>query len=254
MLLFIMSAYGGGFYATREGEWLVGPNVELLEGVARGPLSEDTKRKIQRQALERLSVHDPMLRHMMEIKVVCNQRRNFVNILVKREYVTLCHKDVFEEVRYCFFLSDKIEPYVIITAVDPSSGRLGTLTQQQIDHLSQSVANFKVRFGISGESYHYTGLSERQETDQFVASGGASRATKSHSSHFHLKMRIATEMYKSKLPVMTLFDLNALRTNLEPVRYNFSRECMSWDDTLATLLKDAADSSDPSRKRSDRTW
>ena len=227
---------GGGASA------LVLPNLELAPSVAKGPLAHHVMKPIQQQAIESLSRHDPLLRHMMEIKVVCNPRRNFINVTVKREYVTLCHKEVFDDVRYCFFVSDKLEPFVIITAVHPLHGRLMRLTRQQAEHLAHAIDLFKRRFGIGNETYHYTPLQERRETDDFVHGGGATVHTKSHSSHFHLKVRIATEMYIARLPVCTLFDLAALKRDVEPVRYNYSRECKPWSETYPLILQDTVES------------
>eukprot|EP00041_Stephanoeca_diplocostata_P027328 m.750340 g.750340 ORF g.750340 m.750340 type:complete len:109 (-) comp23157_c0_seq7:395-721(-) len=94
------------------------------------------------------------------------------------------------------------------------------------------------RFGVVGESYHYTSLAERDGTDSFVARGGASRQQKSHSSHFHLKMRIASGMLLQRLPVHALLDLDVLRQKVEPVKYNYTRDTVPWDEVKALMEKD----------------
>jgi hypothetical protein len=95
---------------------------------------------------------------------------------------------------YCFFLSDKLEPFVIVTAVDPAAGKLHRLTHAQVDDLQAALRAYKDRYGVSDESYHYTALAERDDTEAFSRAGGAAAANKAHSAHFHLKMRIATSM------------------------------------------------------------
>eukprot|EP01116_Phalansterium_solitarium_P005005 TRINITY_DN1625_c1_g2_i1.p2 TRINITY_DN1625_c1_g2~~TRINITY_DN1625_c1_g2_i1.p2 ORF type:complete len:279 (-),score=107.82 TRINITY_DN1625_c1_g2_i1:133-969(-) len=221
------------------GNWLVTESVELIPSMATGYLAPQQQETIRRQVVERLAARDPMLRHVMEVKIVCNQRRNFINISVRKDYVTLCYQEHHEGIYYCFFLSDKIEPFVTITAVHPDDGKLHRLTRSQVVALARTIDNFKAKFGISGESYHYTGLRERQETDEFVDSGGTQRGNKAHSSHFHLKLRVSTKMTPDRLPVYQLFDLGALREAVEPVRYNFSRTTLPWNEVYPLLMQDA---------------
>lgn len=78
---------------------------------------------------------------------------------------------------------------MIVTAVHPQLGRLHQLSRQQVEQLAQSLTSFKQRFGITNESYHYTPLKERNETDTFVSSGIPPPGTKAHSSHFHLVIK-----------------------------------------------------------------
>ena len=136
-----------------------------------------------------------------------------------------------------FFASDKLEPYVIVSAIGPR-GRLAYLTPPQLKALVESIGEFKTAFGVSDEKYHYTPLTERQETDRFVQAGGADRFSKAHSSHFHLKIRIATRMCEDAVMVLRLMDFARLRSELEPVRYNYSRESMTWEEVLALMKKD----------------
>lgn len=147
---------------------------------------------------------------------------------------------VKDDVAYEFHLSEKLEPYVIIIAIHPRHGKLHWLDPTQLGHLEEALGEFKAKFGIHGESYHYTALAERQATDAFVRSGAAPTTSKAHSSDFHLKMRVATGMVKDRLPVLGLFNFDAVRTRVEPIRYNFSRENMSWPDVKAILLTETS--------------
>jgi hypothetical protein len=140
-----------------------------------------------------------------------------------------------------FYASDKIEPYVIITALAPEGGKIFKLTTAQLNHLIDAIAEFKRKFGISNEMYHYTPVSERQETDRFVNTGGADLKSKAHSTHFHLKLRIASAMYADTTSVLKLINFNRIKSELEPVRYNYNRESVDWATALAAMKVDCCD-------------
>ena len=158
-------------------------------------------------------------------------RKNYINCLFVKEFDDL----IFE-----FHLSDKIEPYVIAIVFDlrkTESMLLKTLTLKQLDMLKNSIDLFQKSVGITGElTYHYTTLKERDATDSFVANGGTSQQSKSHSSNFHLKIRVGTEVYKHKFPILKIDDLmGKLKQKAEPVHYNFSRKSESWEVVLCSL-------------------
>lgn len=218
----------------------VSEGIELAERYRRGRLSAAEIDEIQRETLERLAAADPLLRHVLEVKVVCNPRRNFLNLSVRREYVTLCHSDALNGVHFCYFVSDKLEPFVIATAVDPLRGRLTRLTRRQAEDFARSRESFVRKFGVANETYHYTPLGERVESDDFARAGGAvGTETKGHSSNWHVKIRVATQMITHLLPVFGLLNISALRTQLEPVRYNFTRETLPWEEVYRQILSDA---------------
>ena len=115
------------------------------------------------------------------------------------------------------------------------------LTKPQIGQLEAALEQFKQRYGISHEGYHYTSYAERIETDQFVAGGGASRSSKAHSTDFHLKVRIGSQMYAAKLPIFGTFDFGRIKTLVEPVVYNCSRDTVPWPEVKRVLLAEADD-------------
>ncbi len=115
-----------------------------------------------------------------------------------------------DNLRFCFLVSDKLEPYMIIVALSPAHGKLLRLTKRQIDDCYTAIVAFKQRFGVDNESYHYTPCAEREQADAAVAAG-MSREAKAHSTHWHLKMRIATGMYKQQFPILQLLDFDHLR-------------------------------------------
>jgi hypothetical protein len=110
---------------------------------------------------------------------------------------------------------------------------------QQLTGMDEALGHFKKRFKIVNESYHYTPYSERMATDSFVKGGGASMKSKAHSTDFHLKMRISTKMYLAKLPIFGTFDFDNVKSKCEPILYNFSRTCVSWEETRQILLDEA---------------
>ena len=70
------------------------------------------------------------------------------------------------------------------------TGKILRLNSQQLADLEEALVELRLKFSISGETYHYTSYKERTATDAFVAGGGASTSSKAHSSDFHLKIRI----------------------------------------------------------------
>lgn len=211
--------------------------VELVPNLRSGFIQRWMQDKIKEEALLRLSAVDPLFKHIMEIKIVMNPRRNFINVVIKKEYIPLIFFERHGDVFYCFFLSDKLEPFAIITALHIHQGRLIRLSEDQLDDLKVAVDNFKKKFGITMETYHYTSLAERETTEKDFKDGNVSRSNKSHSRHWHLKMRVATGMCQEKLPILKMLNLNNAREKIEPVKYNYSRETVTWDD-IFRVMKD----------------
>lgn len=246
-------------WPREEENWVVTPGVELVPEWGRGP-AEGARAPVldgaqidlvRRQALARLEAVNPLLPFALEVKVVCNPRRNFINLVVRREYVTLCFHTVDRETAtvFCYFVSDKLEPFVIVTALpahgaaaarEGRDGRLARLTVAQTHALARSVADFRRRFHLEGESYHYTGFSERREDSAFARSSGAlGMGCKAHSSNWHLKIRVPTSMCAAYLNIWKLLNISDLRATVEPVKYNFTRETLPWKTVFDQLLLDA---------------
>lgn len=216
-------------------------DIKLVDSLSKGKIDRYLEQDIKREAIERLYSIEPILKHILEIKIVSNPRRNFINVIIKKEYLPLIYYERLDDVYFCFFVSDKLEPYVIITALHKEKGRLINLNKKLLDGLEKSITNFKKKFGISNEGYHYTSLSERNETEINVSKGNISFQNKSHSKHWHLKMRIATGMYIQKLPILNLFDFSSAKEKIEPVQYNYSRETVTWESVLKVLESEIND-------------
>lgn len=215
--------------------WLVTEDVKIIPELLTADLSYAQQNVIKQQTLERISRTDPILRVILEVKIAKNQRRNFINVRVRNDFVTLCYHEVLNGMFYCYTMSDKLEPFVIVTVVDPLLGKLEKLSRQQLADLEMSLERFRRKFGVQNEKYHYTPLKERRETDKFVASGGTSSANKAHSSHWHLKIRVATAMCCHLLPIMNTFNLRLLSQTADPVIYNYSRECVGWESVRTAM-------------------
>jgi len=216
------------------------PDIQLLPEYTTTELSSVLQNDIISEIRNRLGEMKPLLKHIMEVKIVCNERRNFVNLRISSPYVPLIHIEDLEGSCLYFAISDKIEPYVIIAALDLDRGvRLTQLTSSQLQLLPSRIETFKKKFGISNETYHYTTLQERQNTVSF----GARRENRAHSSSWHLKMRVATAMYREEMPISKILDFEFLKKQIEPVRYNFNRENIKWEDVYELMKRDALTSS-----------
>ncbi len=93
--------------------------------VTPGPLSRDDQEELKAQTLDRLADIDPILRHIMDVKVVRNERRNFLNVRIKQDYATMLFQQRHHDVFHCFFLSDKLEPLVSLACPRCPIGRSG---------------------------------------------------------------------------------------------------------------------------------
>eukprot|EP00040_Diaphanoeca_grandis_P028886 m.168101 g.168101 ORF g.168101 m.168101 type:complete len:478 (-) comp31492_c0_seq1:171-1604(-) len=131
---------------------------------------------------------------------------------------------------YEFHVSDKFEPFVIAIVIDNNTGKQNRLTSKQLENMDAALVEFRNKFGITNETYHYTPYAERMKTDNFVKTGGANMKSKAHSTDFHLKIRISSKMYVETLPIFKNFDFNRIKAEVEPVKYNVSRDTLPWAD------------------------
>lgn len=227
---------------------LVADNLELVPHIKHGELSVATRQRAQAEACAVVCAGDPMLGQVLEVRVITTRRvqggeetlSNHVNLRVHPAFATMIHHERAgaaseEDVMFCFMASEQLEPLVIVVAVHARLGRLETLSMTQLTLLEAAIKQFKCRFRLDGESYAYTCLKERQ---------GASV----HSRHFHLKIRIPTEMYLRVFPAMQVLGgnlackrhvLNPFKERWEPLSYKFSTQNMfPWDLARLLMLSD----------------
>jgi hypothetical protein len=225
----------------------VGQNLELLPHLKHAELCAGGRARAQAEAAAIVRAADPMLAQILEVRIITTRRvedgaetlSNHVNLRVHASFATMVHHERAlagdEELMFCFMASEQLEPLVIVVAVHARLGKLETLTMQQLQALEAAIQQFKCRFRLDGESYAYTCLKERL---------GAS----CHSRHFHLKLRIPTEMYLRIFPAMQVLGgnlackrsaLNPFKERWEPLAYKFSAQSMfPWDLTRLLVLSD----------------
>lgn len=200
-------------------------------------LDPDEHRAVLQQARERLRARGPFAEHLLEVRLVRDAPRNFLNVRVRHDFVTMMHHFARGAQLYCFMMSDKFEPFVVVTVLDAQRGKLHALSAGQVADLEAALRSFKTRFGIEGESYHYTGLRER------AGGGGGAARQRAHSRHFHLKMRVGTRMMLECLPSLrvlapTAADVQGWKT-LDAVRHQYGRPTLEWAAARELILRDA---------------
>lgn len=234
---------------TNSGDGYVNDRLELINGWntkdLRGHLPQ-IKAQIKAILLRRR----PVLAGMTEVKIVSNERKNLINLRVLPMYQTLLHFECIDQDYYCFFLSDKFEPFMIITIVDGTTGeRRVAITEKHVRTLLVVIRRFKDKYGITGESYHYTGLEERLDT----AGNGVANSMKSHSKNFHLKMRISKGMLQHHMPINRLLEVDRLCVELEPVQYAFTRQTFPLEALQKILLAEVGAAAGPNTTAANTT-
>jgi hypothetical protein len=182
---------------------VVGPNVQLAERLRTTPepLSELQIQDVERCALAALGELDPLLRHIVTVKLVRNERRNFVNIRIRKPYVPLVHAQTLGSgTRYFFFLSVHLEPFVNVVAIHPERGPRGTWGAIDAAELRQAIDSFKARHGVHRESYRYDDAKPQADELGAVLQTMARRP----AAPFTLAIRIATQMFTALAPTLRL--------------------------------------------------
>jgi hypothetical protein len=187
----------------------VGADVQLAERLRHTaePLPASEVQAVEQAALHALAALDPLLRHLVTVKLVRNERRNFVNLRIHKEYVPLVHSQTAHPsgTRYLFCLSLFIEPFVTVFAVHPSAGRCNTWGGIDGAELSQAVASFKARHGVRGESYRYSDTQPPAGTLDAAVRGSRGRPGREKGgAPFRLEIRVATQMFTGLVPTLRL--------------------------------------------------
>jgi len=200
-----------------------------LHGVARTTATQ--------QAIKILHNQDALGLHLLDVRVVSTYDANralianHINVRCKPEFTTMLHHERGQEVIYCFMASEQLEPIVIVTAIHASKGKLLVLTLEYLKELEVAIEQFKVRFGLSGESYAYTRFEARQALQQ-------------HSQHFHLKIRIPSTMYLQVFPMMQVLgrtrpDVQRIAGKFEPFNFKFNAQATQpWLAVKDLILQD----------------
>lgn len=190
---------------------------------------------------------DKVLEKMLDVRIITTQRegslQNHVNLRVASEFSCMVHheratirdNDVINDIMFCFMASSELEPVVVVVLLHSDHGRMVELAQAHFDLLEIALQQFRVRFGLQGETYSYTPLQARSTCSW-------------HSRHFHLKIRVPTEMYLQVFPAMQVLGsnhvckrsvLDTYKELWEPLRYKFELKTqMSWKRIREVVLAD----------------
>lgn len=225
----------------------VSDQLKLLTPYDSTLLHTDQRKEIVRQARRILEGKDPFWVHVYDIRVItiyddkCDDQRpkNFINIRTKPDFVSMIHheragtcKD--DQVLFCFMASDQLEPIVTVVVLNAEQGKLVEISKKQVDWLQTALEQFKIKYGLSGERFAYTPIKYRVKN-------------KWHSKHFHIKIRIPTEMYLHIFPSVRILaasrsDLQIKLFELEPLEYAFSRQqTQQWHEVRQQIYDDIED-------------
>jgi hypothetical protein len=225
----------------------VSPQLQLLPPFDSALLDPAARRAAQEQACAVLRAEDALLQQLLEVRIITTHReapqyalRNHINIRFSPEYCTMVHHEragstPADSVLFCFMSSNQLEPILVAVVVHPELGRLHRITEVQFQQLEVAIRQLKARYDLKGETYAYTGVKERL-------------AGSWHSRHFHLKIRIPTEMYLKVFPAMQVLArkrhlLEQFKRKWEPVAYKFESQLTeSWSDVKRRIQTDLLDS------------
>lgn len=206
---------------------LVSDSMQLLPDFRHIELTHSGRRAAQAQAAALVTAADKLLAHIVEVRVVTTRKNNagdltltnHIHLRIASPYATMLHHErarvveqgVSNELLFCFMASEQLEPIAVLVVLHSELGRLERLQQTYIPLLETAIQQFKVRFRLQDESYAYTCLTERRA------------AVSCHSRHFHLKIRIPTEMYLRVFPAAQVLGNNhaCLRKALEPFKHRW---------------------------------
>lgn len=227
---------------------MVSSALRLVGPFEHEELSPAARQRAQGEARAAVRRVDKLLEKMLDVRIITTHREtdagpvlhNHVNLRVAHEYSSMIHHERATvlghgEVMFCFMASCELEPVVVLVLLEGDSGRMVHLTRAHFDLLETALHQFRLRFGLKGETYSYTPLQARL---------GCSW----HSRHFHIKIRIPTEMYLRIFPAMQVLGANhACKRSVlepykrmwEPVQYKFQlKEQQPWESIREVVLTD----------------
>jgi hypothetical protein len=222
---------------------MVSSTLELLEPYKTNELSPVDRQRCASEARTVVRQVDRVLEKMLDVRIITTQKEgsihNHVNLRVSGEFASMVHHERAQlrdaDIMYCFMASCELEPVVVLVLLDGDHGRLVQLTRSHFELLETALQQFRVRFGLQGETYSYTPLQARQTCSW-------------HSRHFHLKIRVPTEMYLSVFPAMQVLGnnhacrrgaLESFKQLWEPLRYKFELKTqVPWGNIAELVLAD----------------
>jgi hypothetical protein len=222
---------------------LVSDTLEVLEPYASTELSNADRQRAASEARDVVRNHDKLLEKMLDVRIITTQKdsclQNHVNLRIAGEFASMIYHERAQventDIMFCFMASCELEPVVVVVLVEANFGRLVQLTLEHFKMLEIALQQFRVRFGLQGETYSYTTLEARSTCSW-------------HSRHFHLKIRVPSEMYLRIFPAMQLLGnnlackrgiLDTYKQMWEPLRYKFELKTQKpWHDIRGLVLAD----------------
>ena len=197
------------------------------------PLRESVCRKIFDAARQCMMYRDKCLGHMTEFKIVRENKVNYLNVRLRREYTNVIFTYPKGGLLFVFMPSDKFEPVVVVIALHCDMGRLNNLTREDVQSLNEAIVTFKQKFDICGDEFLYTDRTKRR--------GCGYAHQRPHSTHFHLKILLPVNRYVEVTPTMSQFGDTVARMSheIEALRYHASRIPYTWSCLERILLFEA---------------
>lgn len=211
-------------------------------------LTVDERRDAAKTARAFIAAKDCLFSQLVDVHVISiiTQNNTYENKIVLRcrpDYVSMIYHEHALPIPvdgntespspclFCFMLSDKFEPVVTIVVLDAYDGKLQRITESHLDQLEVAVGQFRKCFGISGEIFSYT--SEVDRVNNAL-----------HSGHWHLRMRIPTDMFIKFFPCVQVLSrsrkgFDKYVTQWEPLSHNFALDKFSsWIEVKQAILRD----------------
>lgn len=144
--------------------------------------------------------------HVTDIFVVRQNRNNYVNVRIKRDYVNTVYISTSNSLSasFCFIASDKLESVIILVVIDHNVGRLHVLPNNLLPFLEIAVNEFCLwteTLQLSDLRFTYTNQQQRQKCRDMQQ--------KFHSAHFHLKIHIDKILYKKLFPAFCFIEISS---------------------------------------------
>lgn len=176
------------------------------ESMRSAKLSGGDMEAMKREALAKLAAFHPLLPHVITVKIVVNQRRNFINIRVRRELLATKMHVARGSFHFFYVFSDCFEPYINVHIVDTAA--LGDvtstrqLTEEACNALLSATEEFKKANNVHNEKYKCTLSGSPKE---FSSLEEALALMRGKDFPFTMQIRVATGMYCDNMPIMALF-------------------------------------------------
>ena len=125
----------------------------------------------------------------------------------------IIHRCAIGDIIFCFAPVYSLEPFVKVIALHRESGELSRLNDTQLHDLTAAVKDFIKRHGLTDEKYSAT-LNPPRECPTL-----AEAIAHQHDHQFSLFIRVASAMYRHKMPLLAVLPYDALRpvlANLHP--------------------------------------